>query len=444
MATIASYLPESQIITLSKDFPALSDPENLAGFTNPVQFGVFFHEWIHFLHNISTINGFSLFCTQITLWSNFRWAMDNQDVCIGSCGMDQGNIEFNKRFYSYIYSNRKLNTCGLPTHVKVNDLSFESAKIHDMEVADDSVVCTSLIKCTIIYSESKYKLDIGVLEILESAAFMLECKCISAMNGSPQEAPFHPYHTIKWLAGEIAPSLNEEDIICCMLSALQSNNPPHVLFNLLKESETLHAGCRYENLVSHVKKQLNEQDETISNSLSQIYSMFPIDEPMGKFIKLTLDRINKNLIYRKENPFFELDIIKKVTEKTELMNEIIQQFGACTIIQEKHEDDERPQCDIMYDFALPENDELTLFGSKMLRTCFHFIFRHYKSSGEIIKTESLVDSLNNKCPFYTVCCSSIRTSNSNVCSKSPWKSMRINDNESCYYAAAIKATNPPA
>ena len=152
MATIASYLPESQIITLSKDFPALTDPEKLSGFTNPLQFGVFFHEWIHFLHNISTINGFSVFCTQIILWSNFRWAMDNQDVCIGSSSMDQNNIEFNKRFYSYIYSNRKMHNCGLPTHIKVNDLSFESAEIHNMEVADDSVVSTSLIKCTIIYS----------------------------------------------------------------------------------------------------------------------------------------------------------------------------------------------------------------------------------------------------------------------------------------------------
>lgn len=61
MTTYASYLPESQIITLRKDFPAFTDPEKLDGFINPEQFGVFFHEWIHFLHNISTINGFSIF-----------------------------------------------------------------------------------------------------------------------------------------------------------------------------------------------------------------------------------------------------------------------------------------------------------------------------------------------------------------------------------------------
>ncbi|EHW85660.1 hypothetical protein ECDEC10E_4285 [Escherichia coli DEC10E] len=97
----------------------------------------------------------------------------------------------------------------------------------------------------------------------------------------------------------------------------------------------------------------------------------------------------------------------------------------------------------MYDFCLPENNDSILFGSKMLRACFHFIFIHFKLSGEIMKTEELNISPRNKCPFYTVCCASIRANNSNICAESPWKSMSIDDNKGCYYAAAIKATNPP-
>ncbi|WP_249822960.1 hypothetical protein [Escherichia coli] len=147
--------------------------------------------------------------------------------------------------------------------------------------------------------------------------------------------------------------------------------------------------------------------------------------------------------YRKQKPFFELDIIKKIAEKTEFMNEVIQKFGGCTIIQVRHGDDNEPQRDIMYDFCLPENNDSILFGSKMLRACFHFIFIHFKLSGEIMKTEELNISPRNKCPFYTVCCASIRANNSNICAESPWKSMSIDDNKGCYYAAAIKATNPP-
>lgn len=443
MATIASYLPESQIITLSKDFPALTDPEKLVGFTNPEQFGFFLHEWIHFLHNISTINGFSLFSSQIILWSNFCWTMNNKEVSDGSGNIDQNNIKGNERVLSYIISNRKWHQCNLPSYLKESNFYFESSQIHDMEVVDEQVYSTSLIKCTINYSDNKYSINIGVLEILESVAFMLECECVKKMNGTPQNAPFYPYHIIKKLAGSIAPSLSDKIITCCMLASLQSNNPPQILYELLKESESLSVKCRYKNLVSRVKKQLTEQDENIKKTFTQVNSLFPVDEPMGRFVKLTLSRIKNNLIFRKSNPFYELNIIKKVSKQVESMNDFIKQFGGCTIIQKRDDDEEKPLCDVMYDFELPENDESTLFGSKMLRACFHFILLHYKPSGEIINTLSLGVSSKNKCPFYTVCGSNIRTSNSNVCAESPWKSMRINDNKDCYYASAIKATNPP-
>lgn len=443
MATIASYLQESQIITLSKDFPALTDPDQLVGFTNPEQFGVFFHEWVHFLHNISTISGFSLFSAQIILWSNFRWTMNNKEVSDGSGDIDKNDIEGNEKILSYIISNRKWHRCGLPDYVKEDNLSFEEPHIHKMEAISGYILSTSLIKCTINYSDNKYNVEIGVLEILESVAFMLECKCVKEMSGTPQNSPFHPYHIIKKLAGKIASSLNDEIIICCMLASLQSNDPPQVLLNLLQESESLDDDYRYENLVSRVKEQLAEQDKNINEAFTQIHSLFTIDEPMGNFVKLTLDRIRRNLNFRASNPFFELNIIKVVSEQVEKMNDFIKQFGGCTIIQKRNDDDEKPLCDIMYDFDLPEYNESILFGSKMLRACFHFILLHYRPSGEIIKTENLDVSPKNKCPFYTVCCSSIRTSNRNVCAESPWKSMLINGNKDCYYASAIKATNPP-
>lgn len=444
MATIASYLPESQIITLSKDFPALTDPDDLVGFINPKQFGGFFHEWIHFFHNVSTISGFSLFCVQITLWSNFRWAMDNQDVCIGSNGMEPENIEANKNFLNYINSCRRFNLIDLPWDAKINDLSFEDIKMQETKSVNDNVFSTALIKCSIIYRETKYELEIGVLEILESVAFMLECRCIKKMKDQPLDAPVYPYHVVKGLAGKMSPSLSEDDIICCMLASLQCNTPPHALFNFLKEIELLDANCRYEKLVSYVRQQLSVQNDCIDKTFSQIYSMFQVDEPMGDFIKMTLNRMKKNLDFRKEKPFVELDIINEVSVNAEYMNDVIRQFGGCTIIQKRHQDNERPQCDVMYDFVLPENNESILFGSKMLRACFHFISLHYKSSGEIIKTESVdIKSGKTKCPFYTVCGSSVRVNYSNFCAESPWRTMTIKGNGNCYYAKAMKATNPP-
>ncbi|WP_431223376.1 hypothetical protein ACQ86O_25445 [Serratia sp. L9] len=94
------------------------------------------------------------------------------------------------------------------------------------------------------------------------------------MNGTPQNAFFYPYHIIKNLAGSITPSLSNDIIICCMLASLQSNAPPQVLFELLKESESLSDNCRYKNLVSRVKEQLTEQDENIKKLLLKLIHCF--------------------------------------------------------------------------------------------------------------------------------------------------------------------------
>ncbi|MDD9578529.1 hypothetical protein PIG65_08335 [Enterobacter sp. FR 78] len=444
MAAIATYLPESQIITLTKDFPALEDPQNPIGFTNPTQFAFFFHEWIHFLHNISTIHGFSVFCSQLILWNNFRWTMENKDTSLGSSHINPKLIENNKIHFNFIISNRKRNLCTLPDYAKNKDILFDAHEIEPLKYADGQVTCTSLIKCKVTFNDNSYDLHIGLLEILESVAYMLESKCAQEMNSTPQESPFYPYHTVSGLAKKVASSLTDDDLICCMLASLQSNDSPRVLMNLLIEMESLEADCRYEKLVSHVKKQLNELAEATDSSINQIINLFPVDEPMGNFIKLTLRRIKNNLGFRIEDPFLELNIIKKISKKPLEMNDIIRKFGGCTIIQKRNNDPEIPECDVMYDFELPENDESTLFGSKKLHACFHFILLHYRPSGEIVKTENLTNSSRSRCPFYTVCGESLRVSNSEICNSKPWKSMSCASNQGCYYAAAMIATNPPS
>jgi len=168
----------------------------------------------------------------------------------------------------------------------------------------------------VTFNDNSYDLHIGLLEILESVAYMLESKCAQEMNSTPQESPFYPYHTVNGLAKKVASSLTDDDLICCMLASLQSNDSPRVLMNLLIEMESLEADCRYEKLVSHVKNQLNELADATDSSINQIISLFPINEPMGNFIKLTLRRIKNNLGFRIEDPFLELNIIKNISKKT--------------------------------------------------------------------------------------------------------------------------------
>ncbi|MFM9757718.1 hypothetical protein ACKKBH_12440 [Aeromonas dhakensis] len=439
MAAIASYLPESQIITLSDSFPAFDNPDALNGFNTPVQLGFFFHEWIHFLHNVSTYHGLSSFSLQVVLWSNFRWTMNEMGVSIGSETMDPEHILQNKNFIQYLYSNRKRNFNDLPTQAQPDELSFTKAELIEHIEADANVVNTSLIKCGFQHKGNTYTANIGTLEIIESVAFMLESKLVSNMNGVPEMAPICPYHLVECLSRGIAPSLDEINIICCMLISLQSNDPPQLLLMLLKDIESLIESDRHDALISYAKNHLISLSDIIDSQLNQIRSIFPIDEPMGVFIRSTLDRIESNIDYRKQDPFFELSIIDEISKDPKNFDSLISRYGGCSVIQKRLGADDQVLRDVMYDIIVPDHDDTKSLGWKMAHASFKFVMSHFNLLGEIRQTESL----NYKCPFYTVCNSSLRITHSNICAVSPWQSRHLENNHDCYYSGAIKATSPP-
>lgn len=440
MTTAASYLAESQIITLSKDFLALADPDEQKGFVTATDLGVFFHEWVHFLHNISTINGLSTFSLQVVLWSNFRWAMNEEGMSIGSGHIAPKDIEGNKNLLGYLHSNKKKNKGSFPAQAKPNELSFNKIKLVNSVVDKGYVVTTSVISCEVEYTGNNYNIDIGVLEIIESVAFMLESKLVRKMNEVPHLADICPYHLVNSLAGTVSPSLNEDIIICCMLASLQSNDPPQLLLQLLKDSDALNESDRYVALSNHVSKNLADQKKIINDQIDQIRCLFPVDEPMARFIKLTLNRIEDNLAYRIKDPFFELSIIDAIYKQPSNIDQFILQFGGCVIIQQVPGDEDQVQRDLMYDMVTPGQDDSVSFGWKMARASFHFLIKHLTLSGEIKSSSGMVF----KCPFYSVCNSSVRTSNGKICAESPWKTRYLVGNDDCYYAAAIKATSAPS
>lgn len=439
MAAIATYLPESQIITLSENFSALDDPDNPIGFTTPEQLGFFFHEWIHLLHNISSISGLAIFSTQLLLWSNFRWAMDESGLSGGSQSMDQKSISGNKNLLKYFSSNRYKNSSEIPSRATPEQIKFVSANLADMEIEDEHIINSSLIKCKFETSNTIYDVDIGLFEILESAAFMLECKIVTEMNGTIFGSPFNPYHLVKALANGISSSLDDRIIICCMLASLQSNDPPRVLLTILEMVGSIKDSERYDTLTNLVKTQLIDQKKSTDQTLEQIRLLFPIEEPMAEFVKMTLNRIERNLEYRLEDPFFEFSIIEKVAQDNKNLDVYISKFGACSIIQKRHGNDDLIERDIMYDFSIQDFSENASFGLKMIRSAFHFISIHYSPTGSIDTTSNKL----SKCPFYTTCGSTLRKNNSEICAKTPWQAKLFEENESCYYSAAIRATNPP-
>ena len=84
---LASYLPESMLITLSPAVSLLDSSGNLVGFRNPLSFSYFFHEYVHYLHNISTVSGIATFINTIELWRTFRVTIDDTGQSRGAAAL---------------------------------------------------------------------------------------------------------------------------------------------------------------------------------------------------------------------------------------------------------------------------------------------------------------------------------------------------------------------
>ena len=59
--TMASYLPERMIMRIGPELKLVDDQGKPMALPTADAAGVFFHEYTHFLHNISSISGISVF-----------------------------------------------------------------------------------------------------------------------------------------------------------------------------------------------------------------------------------------------------------------------------------------------------------------------------------------------------------------------------------------------
>lgn len=442
MAPLATYLPESQVITLKKDIDCFQDPDNLKGFANPQSLSVFFHEWIHFLHNVSTINGLVGFSQQIVLWSNFRWSINEKGHCIGSLHRNDNESEDNLKLLKHYFSRVKPGTGYIPSHIDPHDISLHSYELKAGVITNGYWEFTSKIACKFISQGSIFDVEIGVLEILESIAYMLETRLVEKMDSMPLASPIKPYQLVYIFSKGISPKLKKDEIICTMLTALQNNDPAAILLVALETMKNRKRKKRKSLLNDMAVKCLTSFEDTIDQQFNHIKDLFPVNEPMGNFVKLTIKRLKRNLNKRIKNPFFELSIVEHTAKNPNYLNECIRKYGGCVVISERYGDDNEAGRDVIYEFILDEHEADYSLGLQIARSSFHFLDAHLDhSTGSFKNSQNITYSC--KCPFYNTCRVVLRNDRPEICANKPWLSIDDKQNLGCVYARAVRATAPP-
>jgi len=446
-AAIASYAQDKQIITFSPAMLILPRDGARGHFETVVQISYFFHEWIHYLHNVSTVHGMSAYSSFIGLWNAFRHTTDELGLGQGRFITSSAEELKTRAYLDVIWSTRRPADKPLLGELSVNMCCIVSCKpagnfngIPDH--LDVSVEVTNKLGDVAIYPKV-----IGPTEIIESVAFLLESHfLVHGFNHPPSSAPVFPYHALTLLARHIAPELDDKTVLMCGLASLQSTLPTDAVIQFLKVCHEL--GKKEKDAIAWLTvetvQQLRLNEPSLRAGLKEIHDMFPAPGGVERAVKESVAFMEKNLDLRLDNPFFELDFVDQIREADpdnfdQLMNRLMQTHGICSCRQERAGFDDEIERDDLFNFAVAAGDDRLTDARLAMLASVDFLIRHLLADGSFMAT---ADLQNRKCPFFSSCRESTRRDHATDCATQPWKSVHTSPPNPCSYAQGVLHFQP--
>lgn len=436
----AAYLPDYQVIKFKSLFQPFADPEKLSGFETPQEAAFFIHEWLHFLHNISTYHGIAAYSHTVVLWSNIRTYIHDT--------LPEPNIQhladIHKQFIHRLNARTPKNNDVSP-NTPISSIRFLSYTLESRLIDNDERYKCTEIRCNAENSNTQNSIStilIGSHEIVESVAFLLEERYLIGKK-ELTVASVSPYHLVSKLASLIAPDLTKEVVLKCALLSLQHLDPPDWLPSLLEKAQQAHdQNSDPDELITKIAmNHFNVNKEAIGNNIDFIDSLFPVDEPVARAVKYATGKMRVNLRQRLIEPFFEIALIDTfVSEGTAALFMSMERHGTGFLIQERNGEADKIQKDLMYDISLVDQVDASLsFGRRVAQASFMYTFSFLrKDSKNIEHPEKLT------CPFYTCCDNTLRRDSANTCKMRPWISQYLALENMCYFGRAVLNTTGQA
>jgi hypothetical protein len=452
--TVASYLPESMLIKVSPELRLFPDANSPDGFRSASAFGYFFHEYAHYLHNISTLSGIVVFINTIELWRCFRLTLDDTGFSGGSDHLDAKQREHLRTLMSYLATARRVydpvfQNVLEPASVKITSLKPVLEVTGPNEPLLNMLVCDAEVTDRGDNTE-KCRVYIGLLELLESVAWLLERRMFEAISPDVQmsEPPVFPYRVVEAAARYLVPGLNNVGTVACVLAALQSSDAPKALSDVFGiASEALRDGRDpVDVLREKAKEALNQGSSKLEKAFNALEEEFANDGVLAKGIRRIVDTARRAFRHRRIDPFFELQIVEGLKLRPEsLLRDAIRHYAPCAVLQERDGPDDEIGRDFLLSFLVAdeENGLDPEDGLRIVHSIFDFVGRH-GTQYRLARTE---DARQGPCPFYTCCNRALRAREPSICSSSPWKAADWPEWDqakgACWYGTAIRITRPP-
>lgn len=297
------------------------------------------------------------------------------------------------------------------------------------------------IRCQVDMGEENFlTVEVGTHDLIESAAHLLERKFQKQHGLDRHKVPANafPYKAAESIFKFSAGYLDDDSILACVLASLQSHDVPMSFIQnieICKECKDKGIPIR-KAMEGQVLLQLRSNQNFLEGIYDGYKANFPVEEPIGDFVKSVVGIIKENLSRRMTDPLFEIDLAHiKIDE----LNAVLERCGRFFILQDRPGEIDQIKKDVIYSFKMNEGaDE----GWLAFYAAYDFLKIHaYKDS--FTPSSSLKPPL--KCPFYSTCDSSLRHDNPDICRSRPWDSeawLGHQDGQYCPYALGMKQTRP--
>ncbi|AUQ68362.1 hypothetical protein [Phaeobacter inhibens] len=451
-SAVAGYRPEKMMIRIGSGFRIIDDEEQPVEIPTANAFGVFLHEYFHYVHNISAATGLTGFINTLEIWRLFRTTIDETGYSAGHNKLSENYHKHYTTLHKLFHAIRTVHKPKLKENFKPTSIEISSAEEPIETVGDTTGTLLSAINCQAKVEDDHgasecHTIKVGVQEIMEAAAWLLERRYVnqSDPNASPLPAEVFPYQVVRALVDYKLDNADDDSILACILAALHSTNPPEALMGILELAKAAENDDKsvFDAVHMAVKDTVDSNETQLIDQLDNIEKEFCGDSIMAVGIRTITSRARTALQLRSLEPLFEIAFVDLLSNKEVSIGNIMNKIPACNVLQENSGSIEDLRRDFLVSFSPISGDNWDPeVGLRVIHVIFDFMLGHISENG-FLTTNQLPPK---RCPFYTTCDLPLRKKYSAICGKTPWKSVEWDgwgQSGKCDYATAIAITRPP-
>lgn len=415
------YLLDRFLITLDQGNHVINSATNSFQLPiDPQKFSIFFHEYSHYLQNISTLSGFSHFSTELDLWWLFRETVDRNTLVSAGSGI----LSAQRRGWIQLYTTLWQTSLGsiYPVQGPLPNAAQFTVRTFHVQATNvplvNGIATRSLLEIhgTAVDGTTGHPIPVtfqfGTDALTEGLAALLQEKLALGLGGQAPILPVFPYEVLRSLASHIAAGIDEYSLAMLATLALQSNDPVQALHGMLLQwANDPDVPNRLANIVAIEVPDTTAKITTILlTDIPRLRGAFTGAGEIGRGIVTVIGRFEDALKHRVQYPFFDIDAAFSPGPGARVPFALLNRHPACLVLQESS--NQAP--DELFEFGPPaaaQTDALSV-----LHSAFQFYFAHLR-----VTTFAPTGQIQTQiCPFFSSCQLPLRNRDPQICQTKPW------------------------